>query len=95
MERTIINAQTGSVKVYTLTPDELAALEAERQTPESLEVQWGKIRALRDAKLRETDWTELPDAPTSDAHSKRAYRQALRDITNQPDPYNIVWPEDN
>ena len=23
----------------------------------------------------------------------QAYRQALRDITEQPDPFNIVWPE--
>jgi len=56
--------------------------------------QWGNIRAERYVKLQASDWTVLPDVPM-DA-SKRTeweiYRQALRDVTNQSDPFNIVWP---
>jgi hypothetical protein len=41
------------------------------------------LRGVRDACLAETDWTQLPDSPLTEA--KRAewaiYRQALRDIT--------------
>ena len=41
------------------------------------------LRGVRSAYLAETDWTQLPDSPLTDA--KRAdwatYRQALRDIT--------------
>tara|TARA_A100000164_G_C21813595_1_gene726761 strand:- start:874 stop:1074 length:201 start_codon:yes stop_codon:yes gene_type:complete len=41
------------------------------------------LRANRDAKLMNSDWTQLVDAPLTD--SKKAewvtYRQALRDIT--------------
>ena len=56
--------------------------------------QWGDVRAERYIKLQASDWTVLPDVPM-DA-SKRTewetYRQALRDVTNQPDPFNVVWP---
>ena len=39
------------------------------------------LRALRDECLRSSDWTQLPDAPLSDAQRARwrEYRQALRD----------------
>jgi hypothetical protein len=46
----------------------------------------------RDFLLIQSDWTMLPDAPT-DKKAWKAYRQALRDITQQPGfPDNIVWP---
>lgn len=61
------------------------------RTPQS---EWEVIKNRRSILLTESDWTMLPDAPLSDA--KRAewvvYRQALRDITNQTDPFNISWP---
>lgn len=50
------------------------------------------IRAERNAKLTACDWTQLPDAPV-DAEAWAEYRQALRDITDQPDPFAIVWPQ--
>lgn len=50
------------------------------------------IRDDRNARLAACDWTQLPDAPV-DAAAWATYRQALRDITAQPDPYNIVWPD--
>lgn len=53
--------------------------------------QWESVRALRNTKLENCDWTQLPDAPV-DAAAWAAYRQELRDITNQPDPFNITWP---
>ena len=56
--------------------------------------QWKSVRLERDNKLRASDWTVLPDVPM-DAPKRaewEAYRQELRDITNQPDPFNITWP---
>ena len=53
--------------------------------------QWESVRALRNTKLENCDWTQLPDAPV-DATAWATYRQELRDITNQPDPFAIVWP---
>lgn len=55
------------------------------------EQQWSSIRTTRNQKLADCDWTQLPDAPV-DAAAWATYRQALRDITDQPDPFNIVWP---
>lgn len=55
--------------------------------------QWAMIRAERNARLAATDWTQLPDAPV-DAAVWATYRQALRDVTQQPDPFNITWPEE-
>ena len=55
--------------------------------------QWATIRAQRNAKLTSCDWTQLPDSPIYQDEDWLIYRQALRDITEQEDPYNIVWPE--
>ena len=54
--------------------------------------QWAVIRAERNKLLAACDWTQLPDAPVN-AASWATYRQALRDITTQANPFNIVWPE--
>jgi len=50
-------------------------------------------RAERNARLSACDWTQVADAPVSKPDWAK-YRQALRDITNQPDfPTTIVWPD--
>jgi hypothetical protein len=54
--------------------------------------QWNVIRAERNKLLVASDWTQLPDAP-ADAAAWATYRQALRDVTNQANPFTIVWPE--
>jgi hypothetical protein len=53
---------------------------------------WPSIRAQRDALLDKTDWTQMPDVAMSTKQAWAQYRQALRDITQQQDPHNIVWP---
>jgi len=53
-------------------------------------------RIRRDAALAETDRTQLPDADIADKSREdyRVYRQALRNIPEQPGfPYEIDWPE--
>jgi len=54
--------------------------------------QWNVIRAERNRLLVASDWTQLPDAPV-DAAAWATYRQALRDVTDQANPFAIVWPE--
>jgi hypothetical protein len=44
-----------------------------------------------DALIKDSDWTQVADAPVDKA-VWATYRQALRDITTQTDPFNIVWP---
>ena len=53
---------------------------------------WGEIREKRDDLLLETDWTQNPDVPDATKAKWQAYRQALRDVPSQSDPYNITWP---
>jgi hypothetical protein len=49
-------------------------------------------RSERNALLAETDWAVLPDAVTPSGYLE--YRQALRDITKQPEfPFNVEWPD--
>jgi len=50
------------------------------------------IRTQRNKLLKESDWTQVADAPVDKA-AWATYRQALRDITEQDGfPNNINWP---
>lgn len=60
--------------------------------PRTPETEWPLVRAERDRRLQASDWTQLPDVPIATKEAWAVYRQALRDITEQPDPFNIVWP---
>ena len=65
-----------------------AEVEAER-----LESLANAARAKRDALIKETDFYVLPDYPNA-PHGIAEYRQALRDITEQPGfPHDVTWPE--
>ena len=57
-----------------------------------MDAQWRVIRSERAHLLSRTDWTQLPDVPLATKVVWATYRQALRDITTQPDPFSIVWP---
>ena len=74
---------TQNYTVTDLSADESAA---------KVGAQWNVIRAERNKLLVESDWTQLPDAPV-DAAAWATYRQALRDVTTQANPFAIVWPE--
>ena len=60
--------------------------------PRTTETEWPLVRKKREILLAESDWTQLPDVPVKTKEAWATYRQALRDITEQPDPFNIVWP---
>lgn len=51
------------------------------------------VRAGRNARLAQCDWTQLADSPV-DGEAWTAYRQALRDVPAQPGfPWEVTWPE--
>lgn len=56
------------------------------------ESEWFLVRDERKRRLAASDWTQLPDVPLATKEAWAVYRQALRDITTQPDPFNITWP---
>ncbi len=62
------------------------------EDPRTPETEWPVVRSRRNQLLTASDWTQLPDVPLATKEAWAIYRQALRDITLQPDPFNIVWP---
>lgn len=74
-----------TVNVEPLTAEELQA---------RVYTQWQVVRNQRNQMLKDSDWTQVADAPV-DKTAWATYRQALRDITTQPDPFNISWPDQN
>jgi len=56
------------------------------------DTQWALVRDERNQKLQASDWTQMPDVAIPNKTEWATYRQALRNVTNQPDPFSIVWP---
>lgn len=51
------------------------------------------VRADRNARIAETDWTQGKDIPDNISSAWAAYRQALRDVPSQTGfPWDIQWP---
>lgn len=71
--------------VRDMTPEEKDA---------AIQAQWGVVDNQRNNILYSCDWTQLPDVPLTPEQVAqwRVYRQEVRDVTNQPDPFNITWP---
>ena len=59
-----------------------------------IEQKWEEIREQRNQLLFESDWTQFQDSPItgSELTNWQTYRQELRNITTQQNPYNILWP---
>jgi hypothetical protein len=72
-------------QVRDKTPEEIA---------QETESQWQSVRARRNFLLSECDWTQLPDVDLTEEVKQEwvIYRRDLRNITDNPDPFNIVWP---
>jgi len=53
------------------------------------------LRVKRDQLLKASDWSQLPDAAVKDQQAWSEYRQALRDLTDQPNfPKDVEWPKE-
>lgn len=77
--------------VVPVAPGQTGTVVVQPYVPPADEVAISKRNAL----LADSDWTQLPDVPLSaeDKAAWAAYRQQLRDITDQPGfPNEIVWP---
>jgi hypothetical protein len=59
-----------------------------------LEAQWARVREQRNQLLKASDWTMIEDYDLgADRPAWAVYRQALRDIGDQPNPFAITWPQ--
>ena len=79
----------------TETEPAQTALEQETAYKASKDAEQAKsVRASRDEKLKDCDWTQVADAPV-DKSVWATYRQALRDVTTQTGfPWTITWPDE-
>ena len=76
------------VQTYQITDADSETIEKRK------EIKWVEVRTKRNTLLSESDWTQFQDSPItgSTLTEWQTYRQSLRDVTTQSDPYNIVWP---
>ena len=77
-------------QTWTVTTASVEEIEQRRTTQMKL------IRSQRGLLLDQTDFTQIPDYPASDAEHNFwiNYRQALRDIPLQSGfPWQVEWPE--
>tara|TARA_B100001741_G_scaffold60948_1_gene47969 strand:+ start:776 stop:1213 length:438 start_codon:yes stop_codon:yes gene_type:complete len=82
----IVDAYVDSGKAYTVKVESTTTEEQTTLTNQ----QWSSIRLQRDNLLKNTDWRASSDLTLSD--DWKNYRQALRDVPTQSDPFNITWP---
>jgi hypothetical protein len=73
--------------------DQITLVEDPDKVAQKTAAQWTSVRAQQRQKLYESDWTcSVTDYEVPNKSEWAAYRQALRDVTTQTDPFAIVWP---
>jgi len=79
--------------VFTDTEESSAAEQEAAYKAQKDAEQAKSVRQQRGEKLKDSDWTQVADAPVDQA-AWATYRQALRDVTGQEGfPWTITWPE--
>lgn len=99
IEATIPSDYTIDGSYYEITDDEVLEIQTTRPLTDEeqqtiIDSQWANIRSRRNIELNESDWTQLSDSPLTAEKKEefRVYRQSLRDITTQLNPFSIEWP---
>ena len=90
-----INIETKSIVNMPPAPNEYCVFNYDTKQwvdPRTNETQWLIVKSQRDTLLVASDWTQLSDVVLSNKDQWKVYRQELRDITTQSDPFNIIWP---
>lgn len=88
------NLNTGEIVQVPYTPEEQAEYDTKKAAWDAgaNDRKAVEVRAERNIKLSETDWTQIADA-TADKQAWATYRQALRNISTQAEfPNNVTWP---
>lgn len=95
----ITGVSTDYDQLYVELPTRERVTEAELAAIEQMVLHcvglpsWDEVRRKRAPLLAEADWRiQRAEDQGEDVAPLRAYRQALRDMTTQPDPQNVTWP---
>ena len=99
IEATIPSYYTIDGSYYEITDDEVLEIQTTRPLTDEeqqtiIDSQWANIRSRRNIELNESDWTHISDSPLTVEKKEefKVYRQSLRDITTQLNPFSIEWP---
>jgi len=93
----VLGQNTTEIEKFDFTLDDfpeapIPEMPAYNPDERALEQEAEEIRTQRDALLKESDWTQVADAPVSQT-AWADYRQALRDVPQQSGfPQEVVWP---
>lgn len=84
-----INCETSEIEITNISDEEM-----QRRSEESAQMEKSAMRNHRNALLKESDWTQLPDISISPEVrvAWQIYRQKLRDITDDSNWPYVVWP---
>ncbi len=83
----VIENADGSYTATPRTADDIAAYKAMKDAEQAK-----AVRSSRVEKLKDSDWTQVADAPVDKA-AWATYRQELRDISAQTGfPWAVEWP---
>lgn len=95
-ETVVITGSTFSIEEDEVVEYQTVRAKTESEIAADTEQKWVNIRSQRNIYLLESDWTQLVDSPITGTPLQalwKEYRQALRDITNYPNPDVVVWPQ--
>jgi len=93
----VLGQNTTEIEKFDFTLDDfpeapIPEMPAYNPDERALEQEAEEVRTQRDALLKESDWTQVADAPVSQT-AWADYRQALRDVPQQEGfPQEVVWP---
>ena len=61
---------------------------------DELQAQYAKVREQRIQLLKACDWTQITDYDLgADRDAWATYRQALRDLADAANPFDLTWPQ--
>jgi hypothetical protein len=85
-------SEDGNILQRPEKPDEAAVWADRKWVIDTIEKE-RLIRLKRDGLLAESDWTQRPDVALPPRDAWATYRQALRDLPEQPGfPLEVGWP---
>lgn len=86
-----VKTESGWFQAWEIKPLPAETVAANQQ--KAYEQRAAEIRASRNDFLKQSDWTQVDDAPV-DKTAWAAYRQSLRDVPTQEGfPWDVTWPK--